>query len=890
MSQAILSTTEPIPSSVASKLRGLRTKITTWLLVDGLSRVLLVLVAAAAIHFVIDWWANLDLLQRLLLAAVGVVAVAFVAYKRLFVPLTTPVSDDALILAVEGHYGKELGESLISAVQFSRIRDVGAMGVSPQLVRASIDQGTRAAERVQFGGIIDSGWMLANLAILAVCGVLVLLGGYAVATTPEGDIWRRRLLGENVGYPQDTYLEVQFAQGDKLMIPRGDDWPLIVTVKEDSKTKPEEVWLDITSASGRRREKMEVVEKQRRFRWDLKNVIEPLKFQARTKGRGRTNEFQVVLVDRPAVEKLTLSKTFPKYAGGDTEALPAGMGPYHVLEGSSLTIKGTGNKPLSQATLIVGEKPVPLKVVGEREFTATIPADKLADGGYRIHLVDQESLPQPSLSQPGPLESNRPTRFTIRLKPDEAPNVAAKLHGISGMIVPQAMIPFDCFIKDEFAVMSVKLKHQWKPETAEEGTASTKGEADVEVVKTELKKRSMRFDDVFDIQPLKVEAGSGLSFLIEATDNNDGPYTGITIDPQTKDAAKVSRVQTDSPAAVADVQVGDVITEFDGQAISDPAKVAEIVRGKKPGDKVALKVTRVDKTAQPQTLDLELEISRRGIGKSTMFLLRVVTADELWSDLVRRQIEQRQDFERLHKNIDKYLTDCQALEADTRDAADLSTKQRQELLQLQKDHKLLATNIANVGGRLSLIVDEIWNNRLEEPQQTPIQDKLLKNVIGPMEQLAQGDVPQIIRQIDETRNNADSRDARNKALADVIAGQQRVSDMMKRILSNMEEAEGYQEAVQLLYDALKTQEAVRALTAKERERLIQEILEGREPAPDSPARDADGFKKLDENSDGNLSLDEFSKNAEDADLSTAEFRKLDTNSDSSLTQQEFTEK
>lgn len=750
MSQAIIESNEPIPSSVASKLLGLRTKITTWLLVDGLSRVLLTALLALGIHFVADWQLNLDVYQRMIMLVLGGAAVAYVAYKRLLVPLTTPVTDDALILAVEGHYGKELGESLISAVQFSRVRDVNAMGVSPQLVRASIAQGTQAAERIRFGSIVDSGWLFANAALLAVCILLAAAGGYAIANTTLGRIWGDRLVGGDDAYPQDTYLEVEYADGQTLTIPRGDDWPLVVTVKDGSEMKPDEVLLDVDSTSGRRTEKMEVVDKQQRFRLDLKNVVEEFKFRARTPvGRGQTPWFTVKLVERPAVEKLTITKTFPKYAGGQVETLPPGTGPYHVLKGSTLEIKGTGNKPLSKATLVLGETPVPLAITGESEFTASLPADKLFDGGYRIDLVDQEKLAQPGVSEPGPLESKRPTRFTVRVKPDDAPDVAAKLRGISGMVVPQALVPFDCFIKDEFAITDVQLSHQWKHE--ENTGANGEGKTPLAAVKEMLGERTMRFEDALDLAPLKIAPGSGLSFSIEATDNNN--------------------------------------------------------------------------------------ISGPGVGKSTVFLLRVVTEEELWADLVRRQVEQRQDFERLHKNLESYLTDCQALQAAVRELPDLSTEQRQDLLKLQKDHKLLATNIGNVANRLLLIVDEIQNNRLEDPKKAPIQQKLLDNVVGPMQQLAGEEVPNIVRQIDESRSQSASAEPRNAALANAIEGEQRAIATMKLILSNMVEAEGYQEAVQLLYDALKTQEAVRALTAKERERLIQAILEGKDPpkeeTPDS---------------------------------------------------------
>ena len=79
---------------------------------------------------------------------------AYLIYRGLIVPFSSRVSDDALVLAVEKHYGRDLGESLISAVQFSRMtNEIEVQGVSPQLVRATIDRGTEAANRLPFGSL-----------------------------------------------------------------------------------------------------------------------------------------------------------------------------------------------------------------------------------------------------------------------------------------------------------------------------------------------------------------------------------------------------------------------------------------------------------------------------------------------------------------------------------------------------------------------------------------------------------------------------------------------------------------------------------------------------------------------------------------------------------------
>ena len=53
-------------------------------------------------------------------------------------------------------------------------------------------------------------------------------------------------------------------------------------------------------------------------------------------------------------------------------------------------------------------------------------------------------------------------------------------------------------------------------------------------------------------------------------------------------------------------------------------------------------------------------------------------------------------------------------------------------------------------------------------------------------------------------------------------------------------------------------------------------------------RNAEGFKKLDADSDGKVTLAEFSKDAADKDAAAAEFKALDKDADDSLTEAEYT--
>lgn len=73
----------------------------------------------------------------------------------------------------------------------------------------------------------------------------------------------------------------------------------------------------------------------------------------------------------------------------------------------------------------------------------------------------------------------------------------------------------------------------------------------------------------------------------------------------------VSEVGADSPAAKAGIQVGDIITQADGDRVDSARDLSRAVREKKTGDKVRLQVLR-DRRAQEVTVTLEEREGREG--------------------------------------------------------------------------------------------------------------------------------------------------------------------------------------------------------------------------------------------------------------------------------------
>jgi hypothetical protein len=746
-------------TGVVSRLAALRRQVAAWFWVDGLARVLWLALGLCAADLVLDWMFRMDKPQRVVMLALMAAGVGWLAYRRLVRPLSATMSDDALALQVEAG-NKELGQSMISALQFSRMADFESRGMSPLLVRQTVAAGAQAAERVNFAGVLDGKEFRVNAVLLG--AALVAFGALAagVVANDSLNIWFNRniLLGEKT-WPQDTYLVIERVKEGRVVFPRGEDWTQVVTVHDDSKTIPEAVYIDFRRARGRPAQAMKKTS-DRAFEAVFNNVIEPFEFRARG-GDAVTSWVRVELVEQPAVETLKLVITPPKYTGQSAAELPPGKGPYYVLAGSSLHVAGTANKDLVRAQLVYdGElliQPPPEKRKNPNEkdrlhredsilsgpglnFAGAVPPEQMVAGQYTFLLEDQLGL-----------TGRRPTSFAVRQRVDREPRVRVRLIGVSGMVVAKARVPFTCRATDDFGLTLAEVRYHWRGDDMAQSDG--KGTIPFEKLRGEYGGPELAFEDALELEPLMIPTGTGFNFHFAAADNDD--------------------------------------------------------------------------------------VSGPNVGKSSDFLLRVVTEEELRTDLLRREKEQRQEFERLLKNEEDLLTDCRALLAGVKGAENLTPQQKDQLMQYQKRQKVIGQNTGAIAERFASIVIEVQNNRLEEDGGR-LQARLENDIIVPMQEVAGAMVPEAIALLDRTRRQAAEAAARDQALTDTIDRQQVIVERMQEILRHMVKSEGFQEAVNLLYEIQKAQTDVHDQTNKERQDRIKRILEGggekpaEEPKPEAP--------------------------------------------------------
>ena len=224
-------------------------------------------------------------------------------------------------------------------------------------------------------------------------------------------------------------------------------------------------------------------------------------------------------------------------------------------------------------------------------------------------------------------------------------------------------------------------------------------------------------------------------------------------------------------------------------------------------------------------------------GESTKILLRVVGEAELRTDLLRREKEQRQVLTEMVKKLDLLMTDTSALGAGVRELAALDPSQRERLVGLQKSQKLMGSNLKQVVARLDGMVQEIINNRLED-EDGVLKARLRDKVITPLGRVFDEFIPVAALELDAARRAKDV-DERNSAFAAAGIAQQAAIDIMSDVLVHMVRNEGYQQAVNLLYEIQRAQERMRQMTARAKEEALSGVVKekGEEGAEDKTPKD-----------------------------------------------------
>lgn len=479
---------------------------------------------------IIDRTFKMDFAQRAIMLGLMAAFAAGYFVWRVARPLLKRPGDKALIYELQQKF-PQLKQNLLSAVELGQQKlSTADERVSRALVDATIRDGFAATEKIDFLTVLNERGRKTSRVKLMAGGVVSAVLAIGVLSTSFLNTWfdRNILLGDSQ-WPQQTRLLIDGVQDGRLVVPRGSDHRLAVEVTEDSPVQQVSVLLEIENPAGRTIQSMKSTGRRqgREHIFVFHNVSAPFRLRA-TGGDEITDWVDVELVEPPSITDMTLTATLPEYTATEPMLLEGG-GPHALLVGSRLDIAIEANKPLSSA--IVKHESQEVSLVAHDDlstaFRGTLPGGQaevnnqqdLLGGQYELVLRDKTGL-----------ANVRKTKFDLTIREDKPPQVRASLLGISGLVVPQAILPTSFEAVDEFGLRRMYFDCSWRtPDLTDADPALTR-EIGFEQVKIDSQQKDLtRLDDVevLNLAGLGLQPGANFRYQVAAVDSKpDLPGVG----------------------------------------------------------------------------------------------------------------------------------------------------------------------------------------------------------------------------------------------------------------------------------------------------------------------------------------------------------------------------
>lgn len=242
-----------------------------------------------------------------------------------------------------------------------------------------------------------------------------------------------------------------------------------------------------------------------RFSRKLDGLTEPIEI-AFACGKARSAWHPVELLLEPNILSGLVRIVPPEYTGIRPAEVPLDTNEIAVIEGSSVTLELTSNRPLGSAELVFtpaaapGEEPVaqviegaiPLPATASFTWTATRP------GRITATVRDLRGTPSP-----------RPLELAFRALPDQPPSVSLSSPPRLMMATPSAIIAVEGRAEDDHALANVRFVRT---------LAGFRDRA--RMVAPALRDRQYTFAESLDLAELGLEAGQTIELLMEASDHN----------------------------------------------------------------------------------------------------------------------------------------------------------------------------------------------------------------------------------------------------------------------------------------------------------------------------------------------------------------------------------
>ncbi len=448
-----------MPKPIGRKVRLLRWLVRSYVCLDGLAAVVLVLCIAFWLGLGIDWAFEPSPLVRGVLWALTGLAAVYVAVRYLLGPLSAQLSNTNIALLLERNF-PELNQSVITTVEAADRRRSVPVGNEKLLQNTSHEastalRGLKLRQIFQFRPLLwKSGLALALLSSI---------GAFAALQSDAFGFWMQRMKLSDQPWPRQVELSVAgFAEvnGQRVVnVARDDDFELEVLASiRDGHVAPKQIEIRYRLADGRRgRDSMTQIgsalpgrDDGQLYRYQFKKVAADLKFDL-VGGDARLRNLQLRVVERPQIFRMVLECEFPKYLGRAAQTIPV-SGRVELPEGTQAVCRLEASKPLESVRVYAPSQQadLPTQLDAENDRQVSFPVSVAQeDRVLLVTMLDQDGV-----------ENREPYRVVLSSLLDQPPEVSVQLRGIGSAITPQAKIPLAGNITDEYGLQEAWFTYQ----------------------------------------------------------------------------------------------------------------------------------------------------------------------------------------------------------------------------------------------------------------------------------------------------------------------------------------------------------------------------------------------------------------------------------------------
>lgn len=242
-----------------------------------------------------------------------------------------------------------------------------------------------------------------------------------------------------------------------------------------------------------------------RFSRKLDGLTEPVDI-AFACGKARSRWIPVEILLEPKILSGMVRLTPPAYTGLPATSFPLDTNEIAAIEGSTVSLELTSNRPLASGELTVtpatapNEQATPETVRGtvSSAHAATFTWTATRSGRISATVKDLRGTPTP-----------QPLDVALRIMPDRAPLVELSSPPRELLATPRSVIPVSGTAEDDFALARLQF------------VRTLSGFRDrIRVVAPELRDKTHGFEDKLDLYDLGLEAGQVIELMLEASDHN----------------------------------------------------------------------------------------------------------------------------------------------------------------------------------------------------------------------------------------------------------------------------------------------------------------------------------------------------------------------------------